>query len=110
MIRRLALACAILAASDALAAPSQCFGRAAAGRLEHGVRLPLAGTNYTSYSTIAAVHAGIGQVILDPAFTVQLLATRRGPYLQRHVKFMKGKPWVRHDEHYHVDFAVPCRP
>jgi murein endopeptidase len=20
------------------------------------------------------------------------------------------KPWVRHDEHYHVDFAVPCKP
>jgi len=22
---------------------------------------------------------------------------------------MKAKPWVRHDEHYHVDFAVPCK-
>ena len=25
-------------------------------------------------------------------------------------RFMKGKPWVRHDEHYHVDFAAPCKP
>lgn len=23
---------------------------------------------------------------------------------------MKGRPWVRHDEHYHVDFALPCKP
>ncbi|PYN85490.1 MAG: hypothetical protein DMD87_23225 [Candidatus Rokuibacteriota bacterium] len=20
--------------------------------------------------------------------------------------FMQGEPWIRHDEHYHVDFAV----
>ena len=23
--------------------------------------------------------------------------------------FMAAKPWIRHDEHYHVDFAVPCK-
>jgi len=26
------------------------------------------------------------------------------------LNFMKGEAWVRHDEHYHVDFAVPCKP
>ena len=25
-------------------------------------------------------------------------------------KFMQGAAWVRHDEHYHVDFAVPSKP
>lgn len=28
--------------------------------------------------------------------------------LKQKLPFMKGKPWVCHDEHYHVDFAVPC--
>lgn len=55
-----------------------------------------------------AANAGIGQVILDPAFMALLLATPRGPYIKRHVNFMKGTPWVRHDEHYHVDFVVRC--
>jgi penicillin-insensitive murein endopeptidase len=30
--------------------------------------------------------------------------------LKQNLRFMKNKPWVRHDEHYHVDFAVPCKP
>ena len=54
-----------------------------------------------------ASQASIAQVILDPAFIEPLLATPRGPHIKRHINFMKGKPWVRHDEHYHVDFAVP---
>ena len=52
---------------------------------------------------------GIALVIFDTAYLPRLFATARGPYLQRHLHFMKGKPWVRHDEHYHVDFAVPCK-
>jgi len=23
---------------------------------------------------------------------------------------MKGRAWVRHDEHYHVDFRMTCAP
>lgn len=52
--------------------------------------------------------AGIAQVIIEPAFMAPLLATRQGDYLKRNVVFMKGKPWIRHDEHYHVDFSIPC--
>lgn len=52
--------------------------------------------------------AGIALVIFDAPFLPKLFATPRGPYLQEHLPFMKGHPWVRHDEHYHVDFAVPC--
>jgi penicillin-insensitive murein endopeptidase len=47
-------------------------------------------------------------VIFDPRYMPQLLATPRGPYLQQHLRFMKSTPWVRHDEHYHVDFAIAC--
>lgn len=54
--------------------------------------------------------AGIARVIFDNAYLPRLLATPRGPYLQHNLRFMKGKPWVRHDEHYHVDFAVKCHP
>lgn len=48
-------------------------------------------------------------VIFDTQYLDRLFATQRGPYLQKNLPFMKGKPWVRHDEHYHVDFAVPCK-
>ncbi|SFG18016.1 penicillin-insensitive murein endopeptidase [Duganella sp. CF458] len=50
---------------------------------------------------------GIALVIFDTAYLPRLLATPRGAALKK-LKFMTGKPWVRHDEHYHVDFAVPC--
>jgi penicillin-insensitive murein endopeptidase len=59
----------------------------------------------------AAESAGVGisRVIFERKFLPQLYATRRGPYIKASMPFMKGAPWVRHDEHYHVDFAVPCR-
>jgi penicillin-insensitive murein endopeptidase len=53
---------------------------------------------------------GLALVIFDTAYLPRLFATPRGAYLRAHVRFMKGQPWVRHDEHYHVDFAIPCQP
>lgn len=52
--------------------------------------------------------AGIALVILEPKFQPTLFATRRGPELQKRLKFMTKQAWVRHDEHYHVDFDVAC--
>ena len=52
---------------------------------------------------------GIALVILDAPFLPRLFATPHGAYLKQNLNFMKGKPWIRHDEHYHVDFAVPCK-
>ena len=54
--------------------------------------------------------AGISLVIFDPPFLPKLFASPRGAYLQQHLPFMKGAAWVRHDEHFHVDFAIPCKP
>ena len=52
---------------------------------------------------------GIALVIFDPVLMPALLKTARGDALRK-LPFMQGKPWIRHDEHYHVDFAVPCMP
>ena len=57
-----------------------------------------------------AAGSGLALVIFDAQYLPGLFATRRGTYLKENLPFMKGKPWVRHDEHYHVDFAVPCKP
>lgn len=65
---------------------------------------------YQLHLAAKARDVGIALVIFDPPLMPQLLAAPRGAYLREHMPFMKGKPWVRHDEHYHVDFAVPCKP
>jgi penicillin-insensitive murein endopeptidase len=53
--------------------------------------------------------AGIALVIFDPPYLNRLFDSPRGGYLKQHLKFMQGKPWVRHDEHYHVDFSIKCK-
>jgi len=65
---------------------------------------------YQLQQAARAKGSGLSLVILDPAYLPQLFATARGPHLQKTLPFMKGTPWVRHDEHYHVDFSVPCKP
>lgn len=54
--------------------------------------------------------SAIGRVIFDPQLAPQLYRTAAGAYLRRHVPIQKTKSWVRHDEHYHVDFTMECRP
>jgi len=65
------------------------------------------------YQLHLAAHAkgiDLALVIFDEPYLPRLFATARGPYLKQNLKFMHGKPWVRHDEHYRVDFAVSCKP
>jgi penicillin-insensitive murein DD-endopeptidase len=64
---------------------------------------------YALHRAALAEQADLALVIIDPRYLPQLLATPRGAYLRRHLRFMKSTPWVRHDEHYHVDFAIPCK-
>ena len=52
----------------------------------------------------------IWRVIFDPKLQVKLHKTRHWSYLQKHIQFSKRRSWVRHDEHYHVDFKVDCKP
>ncbi|WP_426101124.1 penicillin-insensitive murein endopeptidase [Massilia sp. TSP1-1-2] len=54
--------------------------------------------------------ARIANVILAREFLAMLWASPRGPWVKKNIPFMVAKPWVRHDEHYHVDFSLPCQP
>lgn len=54
-------------------------------------------------------NAAIKRVIFDPALARHLFDTPAGPRIKS-LPFMASKPWVRHDEHYHVDFAIRCAP
>lgn len=48
----------------------------------------------------------IERIIITPDFHRALFA--QAPEVQRLASlFMKREAWVRHDEHYHVDFAIP---
>lgn len=51
----------------------------------------------------------IQRVIFDPGLQSRLAATPAGAQALARLPFSKQRAWVRHDEHYHVDFAVPCR-
>lgn len=48
------------------------------------------------------------RVIFDPQLQLKLYKTKYASYLRKHIQFSKKKSWVRHDEHYHVDFIIPC--
>jgi len=50
------------------------------------------------------------RVIFDPKLQPPLYKTQYGSYLKQHIRFTKKRSWVRHDEHYHVDFDIPCQP
>lgn len=58
--------------------------------------------------TAGQLGVGIRVVIFDNAFQEKLMATASGKALPTLLKFSTKKPWVRHDEHYHIDFIVPC--
>jgi penicillin-insensitive murein DD-endopeptidase len=61
---------------------------------------------------MAAAKEGIGvwRVIFDPRLQPLLYRTQAGPYLETHLFIPKKGSSKRHDEHYHVDFKVECRP
>lgn len=60
---------------------------------------------------VATEKAGVGiwRVIFDPELQPRLRETASWPGLEG-LRFSSRRAWVRHDEHYHVDFAIPCAP
>lgn len=51
----------------------------------------------------------IRRVIFAPELQPLLHQSARWPYLRQHVEFSARRSWVRHDEHYHIDFVVQCQ-
>ena len=51
----------------------------------------------------------IWRVIYDNDLQKQLFNAPEATQLRSEMEFSTKKPWVRHDEHYHVDFIVPCK-
>ena len=50
------------------------------------------------------------RVIFAPELQPKLYATQYGKYIKQHIYIPKKRSWVRHDEHYHVDFKLKCKP
>ena len=50
----------------------------------------------------------IARVIFEPRLQPKLFATKTGAQISRSLSFNKAPVWVPHDQHYHVDFNVPC--
>lgn len=61
------------------------------------------------HAAAAKQGVGLARVILTPEYIPKLYGTSYGDFIKQNITFMKGQAWVRHDEHYHVDFAVPCK-
>ena len=52
----------------------------------------------------------ISRVIFEPPLLRHLFATTVGEEVRKRITFLAKPAWVRHDQHYHIDFAVPCEP
>jgi len=52
----------------------------------------------------------IWRVIFDPALQPCVFETYHGNLIKEVVQFSKKRSWVRHDEHYHVDFILKEMP
>ena len=51
----------------------------------------------------------IWRVIFDPQLQPRLREVEGWPGIAG-LEFSERRSWVRHDEHYHVDFEIPCKP
>jgi penicillin-insensitive murein DD-endopeptidase len=52
----------------------------------------------------------IRRVIFEVPLQQHLFRSSHGTYLKNNITFSTKQAWVRHDEHFHIDFSVPCRP
>ena len=51
----------------------------------------------------------ISRVIFEVPLQKHLFATAEGAQLKGLMTFSTKQAWVRHDEHYHIDFEIPCK-
>lgn len=55
-----------------------------------------------------AVGGRVGRVFFAPDLQDELFASDAGQGLDALISFNSRQSWVRHDDHYHVDFILPC--
>lgn len=65
---------------------------------------------YQLHRAAKAQRIGIARVIFEVPLQRHLWRTRRGAYLRANIAFSTRPAWVKHDEHFHVDFQTACRP
>jgi len=53
---------------------------------------------------------GIWRVIFAPELQTYLNKSKYGSYIRENIQMSKKRSWVRHDEHYHIDFSIQCEP
>ena len=53
---------------------------------------------------------GIAKVIFEPKLQPLLKRSQEWGRLKGRIPLSPTAAWIRHDEHFHVDFAVPCKP
>ena len=60
---------------------------------------------------VEAKKAGIDvwRVIFDPRLQPFLYAAKDGEYIRKNILIPKKKSWVRHDDHFHIDFKLTCK-
>jgi penicillin-insensitive murein DD-endopeptidase len=98
-------------------APSRSIGTPAAGRLEHGKRLPSRGANFRAYSDLGAllgrnaVHGKVRDTVLD-GYARLALTRPDDRYVYGESGWPDGGPFRPHRTHQNgmaVDFFVPVR-
>ena len=60
------------------------------------------------YEMSTAQGFSIKRVYFDPSLQPLLLNTTHGSFIEKNIKFNTHQAWVRHDEHYHIDFDIKC--
>jgi penicillin-insensitive murein endopeptidase len=51
----------------------------------------------------------IQRIIFDPLLQPLFFKTNDGEYIKKNIYIPTKRSWVRHDEHYHVDFKIKCK-
>lgn len=75
---------------------------------DYTIDFPVVAAHLLALQQIARAHgAPVTRVIFAPEFRAQLARSAEGRAALDSIPWMTAKPWVRHDEHYHVDFGVP---
>ena len=82
-------------------------GRGTGSIRDLSIDFPAIAAHLVALADAAPRHGlAIDVVIFAPELERRLLAARGGDQLRGRIRFTRRPPWVRHDEHYHVNFRV----